>query len=142
MIEGPSIFQIKANTGLRRKAKCTPKKCIGTKHSPAECCKKPGNKHLMQEWVAKRQRLGLGCNQSNTSSSTTIQSHPQPTQAGLPSVEALQASFDCMTMNTTSLVAHPSTSFEHSTAAIAFPTAQRIISSLIDTGATHHLFPD
>lgn len=50
---------VEANAVSRKKAKCTAKRCVGVKHSASECFRKPGNEHLMQEWVAERQKLGL-----------------------------------------------------------------------------------
>lgn len=91
MLKGPLTTVVEANTVSRRKAKCTQKKCVGTKHSPAECFKKPGNEHLMQEWVAERQRMGLWHDQPTSSSSAEIPLTTQPSLSNHISVEALQA---------------------------------------------------
>lgn len=56
---GRKPIVIEANAAGRKRPKCTARKCVGTKHSPAECFRKPGNEHLMQAWVAERQKLGL-----------------------------------------------------------------------------------
>lgn len=42
-----------ASATSKRSEKCTKKRCNGVNHSPEQCFKKPGNKHLQQEWIAE-----------------------------------------------------------------------------------------
>lgn len=142
MLEGTETVNLEANTTSRRRTKCTPKKCVGTKHTPAECFRKPGNEHLMQEWEAERQRMGLWRDQSNSPSSAAVSPGQPPSRPDPLLVEALQASFDRMSLNATALLAQSSSSVTQTTMPNANTASSQPLSSLINTGATHQMFPD
>lgn len=95
----------------------------------------------MQEWVAKRQRLGLWRDQTANTSSSSIATTTPPSHHPI-SMEALQASFDRMSINATALSSQPTKpdNLESPTALMANSWPNQSTVSLIYTGATHQIF--
>lgn len=133
---GKKPITIEANAAARRRPKCTAQKCVGTKHTPAECFRKPCNEHLMQAWVAERQKMGLWRNQPS-SSANQASSSPSPIQS--PSIQALQASFDSMTIKPQCYHTQSAIPLTPGPAPNISSSQDQSFTALLDTGATHHM---
>lgn len=136
---GKRSVTIEANAAGKRRQKCTAKKCVGTKHTPSECFRKPGNEHLMQAWVAERQKLGLWRDQPPSSSISTLTSSQTPPS---PTIQALQASFEAMTISPQCHHTHSSLPDSSNSEANSATANSQAFTALIDTGATHHMIRD
>lgn len=112
--------------------KCTKKRCTGINHSPDQCFKKPGNKHLQREWIEQRVKLGQwnGEPPKNLSSSSASAMTLQE-----PTIEELEQAFNAINPSA-SHVSLKSLSSKNST------HKSTNTEVLIVTAASHHMFKD